>query len=72
MHHDMIKPFTILRVRDEVDGGKTVFFRVSKTVQVTDTRSNTKSMASAIHVNAGEDIDACVFNSLKESGWLNA
>jgi len=66
----MIKPFTILEVRDEVDGGKTVFFRVSKVEQITESRKTTKTMTTATHVDAGQDIDAHVFNILSESGWL--
>ena len=68
----MIKPFTILSVREEPDGGRTVFFRIKKTVQVTDTRSKTDTMETATHVDAGKDIDEHVYNILKDSGWLDA
>lgn len=66
----MIKPFTILDVRDEPCGGKTVSFRVRKVEQVSDSRKTTQTMTSATHVEAGQDIDAHVFNILKQSGWL--
>jgi hypothetical protein len=66
----MIKPFTITDVRDEANGAKTVFFRIRKTVQVTDTRSQTQTMQTSTYVEAGQDIDAHVYNILKESGWL--
>lgn len=66
----MIKPFTILDVRDEACGGKTVFFRVRKIEQVSDSRKTTRTMESATHVEAGQDIDEHVFNILKDSGWL--
>lgn len=68
----MIKPFTVLNVRDEACGGKSVFFRVRKTVQVTDTKSSTKTMETSTHVDDGQDIDEHIFKILKESGWLNA
>jgi hypothetical protein len=68
----MIKPFTILNVREEACGGVSVFFRVKKTVQLTDTRSKTQSMETSTHVEAGQDIDEHIFNILKQSGWLDA
>lgn len=66
----MIKPFTILDVRDEPCGGRTVFFRVKKVEQISDSRKRTQTMESSTHVDAGQDIDEHVFNILKESGWL--
>jgi hypothetical protein len=66
----MIKPFTILDVRDEPCGGKTVFFRVRKVEQVSDSRKTTQTMETSTHVEADQDIDAHVFNILQQSGWL--
>lgn len=68
----MIKPFQILGSRDEPCGGKTVFFKVSKTIQITDTRSKTHRMETAIFIESGQDADEMIFNSLKDSGWLDA
>jgi len=65
----MIKPFKILSTRDEVDG-TTVFFRVSRTEQIDETKSKTKVMETAVHVNTGEDIDEVIFNNLKDTGWI--
>ena len=66
----MIKPYTILRIRDEDDGSKTVFFRVTKVVQLSDTKSSRTSMESAIRVDAGQDIDQALFQSLSQTGWF--
>lgn len=70
MHLAMIKPYTILRIRDEDDGSKTVFFRVTKVVQLSDTKSSRTSMESAIRVDAGQDIDQALFQSLSQTGWF--
>jgi hypothetical protein len=68
----MIKPFTILSVRDEPTGGKSVFYRVRKTVQLTDTKSKTETLETSTHVDDDQDIDEHLFNILKDSGWLDA
>jgi hypothetical protein len=68
----MIKPFTILSVRDEPCGGQSVFFRVKKTIQITDTRSHTQTMETSTHVDPGQDIDEHIYNMLKQSGWIDA
>lgn len=66
----MIKPFTITSIRDEQDGGKTVFFRVTKVTQITATKSESKTMDTATYVDQGKDIDQHVFDVLKQSGWI--
>lgn len=68
----MIKPFNILSVRDEADGGKTAFITVKKVEQVTETRRRTQEFHTAIYVDAGLDVDEVVYDFLLRGGWIDA
>lgn len=66
----MIKPFTITNVREEPCGGRTVFFRIRKAMQVSETKLTVRTMETAIFVTADQDNDQQVYETLKQSGWL--
>jgi hypothetical protein len=66
----MIKPFKILSTRQEPDGGTGVFFEVSKTKFLTETRTQTDTLKTYISVPAGEDIDMYLFRDLQQAGWI--
>jgi hypothetical protein len=70
MHLDMIKPFKIISTRQEPDGGTGVTFEVSKTIYLSEAKTETKSLKTYISVPAGEDIDMYLFKDLQQSGWL--
>jgi len=70
----MIKPFTVIKVRDEADGTVTIFYKVAKSV-VED--ENTRSISTRVltsHTNVPRtdnmDFDMIVFNALEGTGWL--
>jgi hypothetical protein len=66
----MIKPFKILNTRLEPDGGTGVSFEVSKTIYLTESKTETKTLKAYISVPAGEDIDMYLFRDLQQAGWL--
>jgi len=70
----MIKPFTVSRVRDEVDGTVTIFYSVGKSVvEEGDTKIITTRMLNS-HTNVPRtdnmDFDMIVFKALEGTGWL--
>lgn len=67
---DMIKPFTILTTRVEPDGTLGVFYRVQYREQVSPTVMRTKTLESYVTCPKGSDIDAFVYEHLKEAGWF--
>ena len=67
----MIKPWQILDIRQEPDGGKTVTFKVYK-VDITSIPKSIKTMETAVYVAAHEDVEDTLYNYLKESGWIDA
>ena len=66
----MIKPFKITNTRAEVGGGQMVFFTITWVEQVSDSRSRSSTMETAIHVPDGEDVDQYIYASLQKSGWI--
>jgi hypothetical protein len=66
----MIKPYKILHIREESDGGQTVFFRVSKTEKIEGERYKTLTLESAVYVAPSENIDDTMLFTLKNSGWI--
>jgi hypothetical protein len=70
MHQDMIKPYTIKSIREEPDGGKTVFFYIKKITPKEKGGRSILEMDTAIYVTQQEDVDTVLFNNLKQAGWL--
>jgi hypothetical protein len=66
----MIKPFTILGTRVEADGTLGVLYSVQKREVVSPTVMRTKTLESYLSMPAGEDVDAFVYQHLKEAGWV--
>ena len=66
----MIKPFKILETRVEPEGGTGVLFEVSKTIFLTETKTQTDTMRSYISVPKGMDIDEYLFKDLQKGGWV--
>ena len=66
----MIKPFTILSSRVEADGTLGVFYRVQHREQVSPTVMRTKTLESYMTMPKDADIDAFVYEHLKEAGWF--
>jgi len=69
----MIKPFTVVKTRDEVDGTVTVFYTVAKSAVTEDNNSiSTRVLNSHTNVPKQEDMDfdMIVFKALEGTGWL--
>lgn len=64
----MIKPFQIKLTREE-PGGTGVIYSVSKR-EVNGNKETVKTIESYVLVPEGLDVDAYVFNFLKQSGWV--
>lgn len=64
----MIKPFEIKLTRKE-EGGTGVIYNVSKR-EIVGNVETVKSVESYVFVPDGEDIDAYLFDFLKQSGWI--
>lgn len=66
----MIKPFKVLEVRVEPDGGRGVLYEVWK-FDVTSANTNVeRRMQAYMSVPAGEDIDDYLFRALSKGGWF--
>ena len=80
----MIKPFEILSVVEEPDGGQGVTYRASRVVtEVGDTQDTsgvfgyweapnavTKTIISYHSVPAGQEVDAAILQLLQDGGWI--
>ena len=69
---NVVKPFKVLDVKEELDGGQGVNFEVSKIEYIDEDKTTTKTvtMNSYISVPNGEDIDTYLFNYLNTGGWV--
>ena len=67
---NIIKPFKVLSVNPETDGGQGVTFQAFKTEYLTDTKTRTITMTNYLSVPANEDVDSYLFNYLSEGGWI--
>jgi len=68
----MIKPFTILETRTEADGSFGVFYRVELRVveSVMPRKVVLKQLEGYATVPKDADIDAYIYQYLKDSGWV--
>jgi len=67
---DVVKPFKILNVREEPDGGQGVDFEVTKAEYIDELHTKTIKMTTYISVPSEENIDTYLFNYLSKGGWL--
>ena len=69
---NIVKPFKVLDVKEELDGGQGVNFEVSKTEYTDEDKTTTRTvtMNSYISVPNGEDVDTYLFNYLNAGGWV--
>jgi len=80
----MIKPFEIMSIVEEPDGGQGVTYKASKVVtDVGETQDSsgalgywespnavTKQIVAYYSVPAGEDVDATILQVLRDGGWI--
>jgi len=67
---NIVKPFKVLDVKEEPDGGQGVSFEVSKTKYLTESKTRTVRMRNYVSIPAEEEIDVYLFKYLSEGGWL--
>lgn len=67
---DVVKPFTVLDTKKEVDGSQGVTFTITKTHFMGDATNKTVKMTTYISVPEGDNVDTFLFTYLSEGGWL--
>ena len=67
---DVVKPFRVLSIIEEPEGGQGVHFEITKTEFVNDSTNKIKKMTTYISIPAEENIDTYLFNYLSNGGWL--
>lgn len=67
---DIIKPFQILRTREEPGGTTGVFFQAEKVEIPEPLKRRRLGVQAYISVPVGMDVDTAVFQHLQNSGWL--
>jgi len=67
---NMVRPFKVLSIVEEPDGGQGVAFEVTKTNYLTETKTRTVKMVSYLSVPKGEDVEMSLFNYLETGDWL--
>lgn len=67
---NVVKPFKVLDIKKELDGGQGVTFQAYKTEYLSETKTRTITMTNYISIPEGLDVDLYLFETLSKEGWV--